>query len=167
MSTPTYDVVTRRIFPAPVDRVWRAWSDGDQVRRWWGPEGFTCPRAEVDLRVGGRTLVAMQAPAEMGGVLLHSTWTFSEVVPLERIVYTFRFTDGDGRPLRPGDLGLPAGVPEAGVHVVTFEQAPGDACVMTVVEHGYTTPEARDVSAAGLDQCLDKMARAVSPAGSS
>jgi uncharacterized protein YndB with AHSA1/START domain len=37
------DVVVTRVFNAPVEQVWKAWSDAEQVMRWWGPEGFTSP----------------------------------------------------------------------------------------------------------------------------
>ena len=63
----TFDVVVRRTFPVSPEQAWRAWSDADLVKQWWGPTGFSCPFADVDLRVGGRTLVAMRAPAEFGG----------------------------------------------------------------------------------------------------
>ena len=53
-----------RIFDAPVERVWRAWSDGNQVMRWWGPAGFTSPGAAMEFREGGVSLVCMRAPAE-------------------------------------------------------------------------------------------------------
>jgi uncharacterized protein YndB with AHSA1/START domain len=62
----TFDVVVSRTFPVPPEQVWRAWSESELVKQWWGPTGWTCPVADVDLRVGGRTLVAMRAPAEFG-----------------------------------------------------------------------------------------------------
>ena len=77
----TFDVVVSRTFPVPPDQVWRAWDESDLVKQWWGPTGFSCPVADVDLRVGGRTLVAMRAPAEFGGGDMYSTWTYTEVVP--------------------------------------------------------------------------------------
>ena len=46
-------VVTYR-FDAPRELVWRAWTDPERLRRWWGPRGFTAPVATTDLRVGGR-----------------------------------------------------------------------------------------------------------------
>jgi hypothetical protein len=73
--TETFDVVVRRTFPVPPEEAWRAWSESDLVKQWWGPNGFSCPMADVDLSVGGRTFVAMRAPAEFGGGDLYSTWT--------------------------------------------------------------------------------------------
>ena len=56
-TTKTRDLVVTRIFDAPVEQVWKAWSDPDQVMRWWGPHGFTAPVAKMDFREGGTSLV--------------------------------------------------------------------------------------------------------------
>jgi uncharacterized protein YndB with AHSA1/START domain len=153
----TFDVVVRRTFPVSPEQVWRAWSEADLVKQWWGPTGFSCPFADVDLRVGGRTLVAMRAPAEFGGGDMYSTWTYTEVTPHTRIGYVFNFADPQGKRLVPADLGMGPGIPDDGEHLVTFDDLGGRRTEMTIVEHGYTTEDARDLSQAGLEQCVDKM----------
>ena len=45
----TFDVEVSREFDAPIERVWAAWTTPADLREWWGPEGFTCPRAEAVL----------------------------------------------------------------------------------------------------------------------
>jgi uncharacterized protein YndB with AHSA1/START domain len=154
----TFDVVVRRTFPVPPEQAWRAWSEADLVKLWWGPDGFSCPFADVDLRVGGRTLVAMRAPAEFGGGDMYSTWTYTEVLPHSRIAYVFNFADLQGNRLVHADLGMGPGVPDDGEHVVSFDDLGDRRTQMTVVEHGYTTENARNQSQAGLEQCVDKMA---------
>lgn len=114
--------------------------------------------ADVDLRVGGRTFVAMRAPAEFGGGDMYSTWTFTEVMPHSRIAYTFNFADPEGNRLVPADLGMEPGIPDDGQHEVTFDDLGDGRTEMTIIEHGYTTKGARDLSQAGLEQCIDKMA---------
>jgi uncharacterized protein YndB with AHSA1/START domain len=153
----TYDVVVSRAFPVPPEQVWRAWSESELVKQWWGPTGWTCPVADVDLRVGGRTLVAMRAPAEFGGGDMYNTWTYTEVVPHSRIGYVINFADAQGNRLLPADLGIPPGVPDDGQHLVTFEDLGEAGTKMTVIEHGYTNEDARNMSQAGLEQCIDKM----------
>ncbi len=151
------DLSMSRRVAAPPEQVWRAWSDPDHLRRWWGPDGFTVPVAEVDLTVGGHTLVGMRAPETMGGMTFYTTWTFTAVEPHRSIEYLVHFCDADGNRLRPADLGLPAGIPDDGVpHEVTFVPA-GDGTELTLTERGYTTAEARDSSALGLAQVLDKL----------
>jgi uncharacterized protein YndB with AHSA1/START domain len=80
-----------RIVDAPRDQVFRAWTDPEQLRRWWGPGAFTCPEAEVDLRPGGGYRLAMQPtdgdPFILGG-------TYREVEPPARLVYTWRWETG-------------------------------------------------------------------------
>jgi uncharacterized protein YndB with AHSA1/START domain len=105
-----HDLVVTRIFDAEVAQVWRAWTDGEQVKRWWGPHGFTTPVAEMDVREGGRSLVCMRPPRERGGEDMYNSWTYQEVQPLERLEFILRFVDREGQPLDPAQLGLPAGL---------------------------------------------------------
>jgi uncharacterized protein YndB with AHSA1/START domain len=56
-ATHKRDLVVTRLFDAPIEQVWKAWSDPEYVRRWWGPEGFTSPLATIDFREGGISLV--------------------------------------------------------------------------------------------------------------
>jgi len=68
-------MVVTRTFDAPVERVWRAWSDPDDVMAWWGPTVFTSPSARLDVRQGGTSLVCMRAPADLGGREMYNTGT--------------------------------------------------------------------------------------------
>lgn len=56
VQTADQEVAITRVFDAPRELVFRAWTDPDQVARWWGPEGFDTPResVKIELRVGGR-----------------------------------------------------------------------------------------------------------------
>jgi uncharacterized protein YndB with AHSA1/START domain len=155
------NVVVTRVFDVPVEQVWKAWVEPDMVMQWWGPIGFTSPVAKMDFREGGTSLVCMRAPKEYGGQDMYSTWTYRKIVPNERIEYIFNFADKDGNKLTPAKLGVPAGVPEDGHHVITFKDLGNNRTEMTMTEHGYTTDQAHDTSKAGLEQCLDKMAESL------
>lgn len=61
-ATPMKQLVIERIITAPPERVFDAFTDPEQLMNWWWPTGFTCPAAEVDLRVGGRYRLAMEWP---------------------------------------------------------------------------------------------------------
>jgi uncharacterized protein YndB with AHSA1/START domain len=152
------DVVVTRVFDAPVELVWRAWSDPEYVRQWWGPTGFTCPLAEMDFREGGRTLVCMRAPQEFGGQDMYNTWTYTRILPMQRIEYILHFTGKDSKVFDPAEMGLPAGIPKAVRNVNTFRDLGNGKTEMTITEYGYAADQAHDVSEAGLKQCLDKMA---------
>jgi uncharacterized protein YndB with AHSA1/START domain len=154
----THNVVVTRVFHAPIEQVWEAWADPGYVRRWWGPEGFTSPLAEMDFREGGTSLVCMRAPQEYGGQDLYNTWTYSKIEPYKRIEFIHRFTDKDRTVLEPAQIGIPPGVPNEVRHVVTFEELGHDRTKMTVTEYGYASEQVRDFSKIGMEQCLDKMA---------
>ncbi|MEK6278138.1 MAG: SRPBCC domain-containing protein [Actinomycetota bacterium] len=81
-----------RVLPAPRPRVFRAITEPDELAKWWGPEGFTAPSIDLDLRVGGSYRIAMQPPE---GDLFHLSGEFREVDPPARLAYTFRWEDPD------------------------------------------------------------------------
>ena len=61
-ATPVRQLVVERTLKAAPERVFDAFTDPAQLQAWWWPNGFTCPAAEVDLRVGGTYRLAMQWP---------------------------------------------------------------------------------------------------------
>ena len=73
-----------RIFDAPRELVWLAFSDPYHLSQWWGPKGFTNPVCEIDLRPGGRWHHVMRGP---DGRNYPADSVFLEVTPPERIVY--------------------------------------------------------------------------------
>jgi len=152
------DLVVTRVFDAPVEEVWRAWSDPEQVMQWWGPDRFTCPVAEIDFREGGTSLLCMRAPKEFGGQDMYSTWTYGKIDPKKRIELVHHFSDKARTKLDPAVIGMPPGIPKEVPHVITFHPLGANRTEMTVIERGYTMESARDLSKAGLEQCLDKMA---------
>lgn len=154
----TYDMIATRTFDAPLERVWRAWSDPDRVMTWWGPQGFTSPMCRMDFREGGTTLVSMRS-AE--GWELFNTWTYRSIVPMERIEFVHRFADKDGNRVAPAELGLPPGIPEEVRHVVSFTVIDGTTTELTVHEYGYPDAQIVEISRAGMEQSLDKMAMSV------
>src|SRR5579864_3601629 len=58
----TERMVVTRVFDAPRELVWKAWTDPKYVMQWWGPKGFTAPVCQMDFRVGGKFLCCMKAP---------------------------------------------------------------------------------------------------------
>ena len=81
-------VVVRRVIGAARERVFRNWTEPEQLRRWWGPGGFTCPEAQVDLRPGGTYRLVMRAPG--GGPLMSVAGTYRTVDPPALLIYTSR-----------------------------------------------------------------------------
>ena len=76
-----------RHLDAPVARVFKAWTDGEALKRWFGPsDAVVVGIAEVDLKVGGRYRIVMQEP---GGEAHRVGGVYREIVPNERLVFTW------------------------------------------------------------------------------
>ena len=115
------DLVIMRVFDAPVAAVWKAWTDPEQVKLWWGPDHFTCPSAKIDFREGGTSLVCMRAPKEFGGQDMFSTWAYTKISPMTSFEYIPNLADKDGKKTDPVKLGLPADFPMDQRHKVAFK----------------------------------------------
>ena len=150
VMTNTFDVVGTRDIPAPLDAAWKSWTDPAYVLQWWGPNGFTCTVAEMDVRVGGRSLVCMSAP-DWGYPALYSTWTYTLVDAPGRLEFVHNMSDEHGTTMDA------EGIPRDVRHVITFETIAPELTRLTVRESSYPTAEARDLSGRGLEECLDKL----------
>lgn len=80
--------LTRRIKAKPAS-VFRAWTEVSELKKWWGPPGFTVPDAEIDLRVGGRYRIVMQPPQ---GPSFTLSGVYHEVSPPQRLVYSWMWS---------------------------------------------------------------------------
>jgi uncharacterized protein YndB with AHSA1/START domain len=93
------DLRFERSYPADIETVWRAWTEPDQLRQWWGPEKTTVPECEIDLRVGGRIHVVTEAGAAMGkyqGTRWPMEGTISQLEERSRLVHDARsWTEGE------------------------------------------------------------------------
>ncbi|MGH7997728.1 MAG: SRPBCC domain-containing protein [Opitutaceae bacterium] len=84
-DTADREIVIARVFDAPRELVWQAWTDPSHVVRWWGPRGFTTTIESMDVRPGGVWKHTMHGP---DGANYPNESIFSEVVKPERIVYS-------------------------------------------------------------------------------
>jgi len=96
---PIKEVSFERTYEAPLENVWRAWTDPEQLKSWWGPDNVTIPECEVDLRVGGRFYIVMEAGEAMGpykGTRWPMDATFTVVEASTKLAYTAKaWTEGD------------------------------------------------------------------------
>lgn len=126
-----------RIYDAPVQTVWDAWTDPAQVAQWWGPRGFTLTTHSKDLKAGGSWHYTMHGPdgvdypnktryleVERHAKLVYDHGANDERPPLFRV--TVRFTEIDGKTRMDMRMTLPT--PEAADQTRKFiRQAGGDA----------------------------------------
>ncbi len=114
------EIVITRMFAAPRELVFKAWTEPEHLAQWWGPKDFTNPVCEADARPGGAMHIHMRAP---DGKVYPIKGTYHEVIPPERIVYTDEAGEGhdwiDGVP------------PPSCLVTVTFETK-GDKTKVTI-----------------------------------
>ncbi|MGE5392990.1 MAG: SRPBCC family protein [Candidatus Saccharibacteria bacterium] len=63
---PIKEVILERTYDATPEQIWRAWTDPEALKQWWGPDNVVIPECEVDLRVGGKFYLVMEAGEGMG-----------------------------------------------------------------------------------------------------
>lgn len=85
-----------RFFRAPRELVWHAWTDVEQLKKWWGPKLFTNPRCEADVRPAGLIHIDMRAP---DGTVYPMGGEFEEVAPPEKLVFLAWALDAEGDPM--------------------------------------------------------------------
>ena len=90
MSEP---FVISRVFNAPRERVWQAWTEVERLKQWFSPKGFTVIAAKMDFRPGGFYHYGMRTP---NGQEMWGKWVFREIVAPERIVLVNSFSDAAG-----------------------------------------------------------------------
>lgn len=117
-----------RVFAAPRELVWRAWTDPEEAAFWWHPRGVVTPResVEIDARPGGRYRYTMIAP---DGTEYPTAGVYREVTPPERLVFTWGSPDDpdDSAPVITVDLAT-HGEDETRMtfHLQGIDAAPGD-----------------------------------------
>ena len=83
------DLVLTRVFNAPREKVFKAWTDPELLKRWFAPLPYTTPVAEFDVRPGGSNLIVMRSP---DGTDMPNRGVYLEVVENERLVFTNAYT---------------------------------------------------------------------------
>ena len=96
---------TSRVFDASRDKVWKAWTEAERMKQWWGPKGFVVKQLKMDLRPGGTLLYCLQAP---DGMELWGKMVYREIVKEQKLVFINSFSDAKGGVTRhPMNAGWP------------------------------------------------------------
>jgi len=95
-------VITREI-GAPRERVWKAWTEAERLKQWWGPKGFVVTHCKVDLRPGGIMHYCLRMP---DGNEMWGKFVYREILKPEKLVWVNSFSDEKGgvtrHPMSPG-----------------------------------------------------------------
>ena len=152
----TERMVVTRVFDAPRELVWKAWTDPKYVMQWWGPKGFTSPVCKIDFRVGGKFLFCMRTPDGQEG------WNggeYHEIVPYEKIVSSMYFADSQGNRIEPE--GTEHETVE-GVHdIVLFEDIGNGQTKLTFIGNETMQNAIETGQFEGWKETLDKVATVV------
>jgi uncharacterized protein YndB with AHSA1/START domain len=135
------ELVIKRVFDAPRELVFKAWTDPEHLKQWSAPQGFTIPVAEGDLRPGGKWRSMMRKP---DGTELWLGGVYREIVEPERLVFTHAWDDKNGRPGHET------------VVTVTLVERDGKT-EMTFRQGLFESVESRDGHQGGWTECFDRL----------
>ena len=149
-------ITIKRTFNLPVNTVWKAWTEPESFKKWWGPEGYTCPFCNIDFKVGGKYLNSMKGP---DGKEIWSTGTYKEISPREKIVYTNSFADSTGKIVPASVYKMPGEWALELIVTLTFEEMDGKTNM--TLRHAGVPLELSDDCIKGWQSSFDKLERNV------
>lgn len=133
-------VLIRRLVRGTPEQVFQAWTEAEQVKKWWGPAHISCPQCEMDLRVGGAYKIANLLPD--GSTI----WIIGRFLRIER-PHLLSYSWQSGRE------------PEFDEHAperVTVRFVPKGDSTEVIVEHRHITDEKTQTNHTnGWTGCLD------------
>lgn len=154
-------LIITRIFDAPREKVWQAWTSPEIVKKWWGPKEFTAPEIRIDFREAGRYLFCMEGKAVTGEPIQRfcSTGVFREIMPMEKIVFTDSFADEKGHQVPATFYGMSEDFPLEMTVILTFEKIDGKTkFTLNYPDRGNIGDLDREGMKEGWNQSLDKLA---------
>ncbi|HEY5996350.1 MAG TPA: SRPBCC domain-containing protein [Candidatus Deferrimicrobiaceae bacterium] len=143
-----------RIFDAPRDLVFKAFTEPEKLMRWWGPKGFTTPSCTVDLRIGGVFHYCMRSPE---GKNYWGKGIYREIVLDRRLAYLDMFSDEKGGTVSPAAHGLSTAWPASALVTVTFDDAEGGTKVTLEHDVGSAPPSEIDMCRQGWGEMFDRL----------
>jgi uncharacterized protein YndB with AHSA1/START domain len=134
-----------RLFDAPRERVWAAWTEAEHAARWWGPRHHPAIHVEIDARVGGKWRICLRG-VEDGRELWHGG-VFREVVRPQRLVFTFAWDAG-------------AGPEEENLVTIGFA-AEGNKTRMSLLQEPFVSRDEREGHTEGWTSTFDRLDEAL------
>src|ERR1700756_1746763 len=154
----TERMVVTRVFDAPRELVWKAWTDPKYMMQWWGPKGFTSPHCEIDFRVGGKFLCCMRSPDGWEG---WNAGEYHEIVPYQKIVSSMYFSDSKGNKIEAEQLGIEVEAIDDAHNVILFEDIGNGQTKLTFIGNETMQNAIESGQLEGWAEQLDKLAAVV------
>lgn len=144
-AATAHEITIRRVFDAPRDQVWKAWTEPEQLTRWWGKRGWTAPLSTItmDVRPGG--MFSLTNVRDEDGREMSQEMEYREVVEPQRLVFA-----------EAADAGCPE--TEGAVGTVTFTERDDGRTEMVFHTVLRTSDENREATAGGLSSSFDRLA---------
>jgi uncharacterized protein YndB with AHSA1/START domain len=118
MNSNTKELFISHLFDAPQEIVFQAWTDPEQLKNWYAPDGCTIEFKAIAVTPGGRFHSCVHDPVH-GDCWI--TGTYLEIVPSQKLVFTMALSDENGHSLSSVKAGKPEDWPEQLITTVTFE----------------------------------------------
>jgi uncharacterized protein YndB with AHSA1/START domain len=154
----TERMVITRVFDAPRELVWKAWTDPKYVMQWWGPKGFTSPVCKIDFRVGGKFLYCMRTP---DGQVGWNAGEYYEIVLHEKIVSSMYFSDSEGNKVEAAEYGIEHEAIDDAYDVTLFEDLGNGQTKLTFIGNDNMQNAIESGQLEGWVETLDKVAAVV------
>jgi len=139
-QTDQQTLVLTRVFAAPRSLVFRAFTEPERAARWWGPQGFEILSCQMDVRPGGPWQMTLRA---ISGAIHVKQGVYREIIPSERLVFTWKWLDSAGTPSHETIVTL------------SFEEQ-RDGTKLTLHQALFETAELRDEHQTGWSGCMDR-----------
>lgn len=151
------NIVITRVFHAPVEKVWKAWSEPEALMKWWGPKDTFLTSAKIDFRVGGKLIYGMPMP---DGRVIWSTGTYLEIIPMKKIVTTDSFSDEQGNIVSAASYGFTGEYPLEIRIIVEFEEIEGHT-TMTLTHEDLPAGEVYEMTQQSWNESFNKCAESL------
>jgi len=154
----TERMVVTRVFDAPRELVWKAWTDPKYVMQWWGPKEWTVTSCKMDFRAGGKFLICMRGPE---GQELANGGEYHEIVLHVKIVFSVYFADSKGNRIEPEQIGIEHEAIEGVPDQVFFEDIGKGQTKVTYIGNEPMQSAIESGQLEGWNDVLDKLAAVV------
>ncbi len=142
MSTPTLFLNVKRTLPFSREKVFKAWTEPEELAKWWGPPDVTAENVTVELKVGGAWRIDMSTPD--GGTIISGE--YREIDPPKRLVYTWFVNDDPDT---------------ESVVTIDFREA-DDGTEVSIVHGSFGNEESKQMHTEGWIGCFEELARVLS-----
>jgi len=158
--TAAEGLVIERVFDAPRELLFRAWTEPEHFARWYGPEGFTTPHCSMDVKVGGKLHFCMRH--EQMRDMWHAG-VYQVIDPPGRLAFSVFFSDEAGNKVAPSEYGVDASFPDETTVSLIFEEL-GPGKTRMTMHHSIPSTMAGHAGD-GWNQSFDRLAAYLAPGG--